>query len=96
MVAVALAAEVRPLPMPMEPEAAVGQVGGTATTPGTSTGIESVDDHIARLKANARQHVDREMLAAGSEASVRAAKTRGASTFRITTWKKADTCYIMH
>lgn len=72
MVAVALSAEVRPLPMVQPPEEEVGQISGT--TPVTTTGIDSVDDHIARLKANARQHVDREL--SGS----RAGKTRGFGT----------------
>lgn len=69
MVAVALSAEVRPLPMAQQPEQQE-EVGGT------TTGIESVDDHIARLKANARQHVDREMSASGGMGSPRAGKTR--------------------
>lgn len=62
MVAVSLSEEVRPLPLPMPMPATVEeqeQVGGTGHA--ATTGIESVDDHIARLKANARQHVDREL-----------------------------------
>lgn len=60
MVAVSLSEEVRPLPLLPMPTTVEEQeqVGGTITT---TTGIESVDDHIARLKANARQHVDREL-----------------------------------
>lgn len=77
MVAVALSAEVRPPPLDSAPVAVAaveqqGQVGGTeAVNVNTntnintaSTGIGSVDDHIARLKANARQHVDRDMAMA--------------------------------
>lgn len=63
MVAVSLSQEVRPLPLMEQvpaPAAAAAQeeVGGTTTS---TTGIESVDDHIARLKANARQHVERDL-----------------------------------
>jgi hypothetical protein len=54
------------------------QVGGT---PVTSTGIDSVDDHIARLKANARQHVDAQVQA-DSQPRAGGGKTRErASTF---------------
>lgn len=65
MVAVTLSPEVRPLDMMMNSMQPLLQFGGT--TPAAT----SVDDHIARLKANARQHVAREMQGhpTGKEAS---------------------------
>jgi hypothetical protein len=75
MVAVTLSAEVKPLALPVMQQQQQPEVGGTteAAEGAAITGVESVDDHIARLKANARQHVEREMAAAPQS------KNRGSS-----------------
>jgi len=77
MVAVTLSAEVKPLPLAVAslPEVQVqAQVGGTQAGMEDEvavTGVDSVDDHIARLKANARQHVEREMTSSAPQSKNR-------------------------